>query len=311
MKKTLQITIGLIVSAVCLWITFRGFNFSELRSEVADYRLGWAFPAAVVYCLSFALRSARWKWILSSVKPMKYRTVAPVLVFGFFMNSVLPARAGELARAFAIAKKGDIPVSSSLGSIVAERTTDLFGLIVMMLLASRLLPWDKLPVGRILIAAGVMLVLMLLLTVVLPRMKVSQSGPLQKVISFVAQLGAGFSVIKKPSKVVGLVFISVAIWLSDATSVLILSRASGLDFSLVQTAALMVGIAVGVMIPAAPGYVGTYELFGKQILTMVGFAATPALTFVLFLHFFQMVMVTLLGLPATIAIGLQGKRDAA
>src|SRR5712671_4490159 len=99
MKKSFQVAAGVLISAVCLWFTFRGFDFAELRRQVATYSIGWMIPAAFMYCLSFGLRSARWQWILAPIKPLRYWTVAPILVFGFFMNTVLPARAGEFARA--------------------------------------------------------------------------------------------------------------------------------------------------------------------------------------------------------------------
>jgi glycosyltransferase 2 family protein len=304
-KKSLQIAAGLIVSALCLWVTFRGFDLSTLRAQTSDYRLAWVLPGAFLYCFSFSLRSARWRWILMPIRRLSYWTVAPALVFGFFMNSVLPARGGEFARAIAISKKGDIPVGSVLGSIVAERTLDLFGLLAMMIAAARLLPWEKLPVTSIVVTVAVLVVAMVAATIILPRLPAARSPLAQKVISFVAHVGAGFSVIRTPRKMFGLALLSILIWTVDALAIVVLSYAAGLNFVPSQAAALLVGIAVGVMIPAAPGYVGTYEFFGKETLLFLGFAAAPALAFILSLHFFQVMMITLMGVPSMLSLGLR------
>lgn len=306
MKKGIRIAIGAVISAVCLWFTFRGFDFSALREQTTHFKLIWLLPTIIIFTLSFAMRSMRWLWILSSIRPMPFRTVASALIFGFLMNSILPARGGEVARSFAIARKGGIPVSSALGSVVAERTMDLFGLMGIMLVAARLLPWDKLPVAPIAGTVAALLVAMLVASFVIPKLPIGKSVRGQKIKAFILQLGAGFAVIRQPSKVIGLIAVSLGIWTLDALVVLSLSRAAGLALNFSQSAALNVGIAVGVMIPAAPGYVGTYEFFGKQALMMMGFAGAPALTFVVFLHFFQMAMiVVVLGIPSMLWLGVQ------
>ena len=306
MKRTVHVVAGLAISAVCLWFTFRGFDLSALRAQIDQFSLVWIFPAMAFYATAFLLRSFRWWWILSPIRRVRFWVVAPALVFGFLMNSVLPARGGEVARAFAVARKGGIHVSSVLGSIMAERTMDIFGLITIMVLASKLLPWSKLPFVPILITLAVLVAIGCVATVVIPRISVGGSVVARKIMTFISELGAGFSAVRRPADVIGLIVVSVVIWLFDAGTALALSRAAGLNLTLSQSAAVNVGVAVGVMIPAAPGYVGTYEFFGKNILTMLGFAASPALTFIIFLHFFQTAMiVVLMGLPSIFWLGLQ------
>lgn len=306
MKKSIHIAVGLIISAICLWFTFRGFDLAAMRTQAEHFSLIWILPAALCYGFAFFLRSCRWWWILSPIRRVRFWIVAPSLVFGFLMNSVLPARGGEVARAFAVARKGGLHVSSTLGSIMAERTMDIFGLMTIMVIASRLLPWRKLPIVPILITLAALVAVMVGATIILPRISVGRSNFARKIMTFISQLGAGFSVVKRPSQVVGLIALSSTIWIFDAITGMTLSRAAGLNLTLSQAAAVNVGVAVGVMIPAAPGYVGTYEFFGKNILTMLGFATSPALTFIVFLHFFQTTMiVVVMGIPSLLWLGVQ------
>ena len=59
------------------------------------------------------------------------------------MNNILPARGGEVVRAVALSRDTGIPTSSILGSIVAERMTDMAGLLLIILMASRRLKSDR------------------------------------------------------------------------------------------------------------------------------------------------------------------------
>ena len=70
----------------------------------------------------------------------------------------------------------------------------------------------------------------------------------------------------------------------------------------------MVGIALGLVVPSGPGFIGIYEFFGQQTLVLLGFPADEALSFVLALHFYQYVVMALIGIPSALSIGF-GRGD--
>ena len=65
---------------------------------------------------------------------------------------------------------------------------------------------------------------------------------------------------------------------------------------------------IAVSIPAAPGFVGTYEFFGKEVLKMLGHDPVTALTFVVLLHFFQIALIAVLGIPSLFLLGKKEER---
>ena len=69
-----------------------------------------------------------------------------------------------------------------------------------------------------------------------------------------------------------------------------------LNLTFFESGGLLTGLSFGVMIPAAPGFIGTYEFFGKTVLEMLGKPGSQALGYVVVLHFFHLSMVTLLAL---------------
>jgi len=308
MSKALKLIAGLLVSAFCLWITFRGLRLSELRESLAHVNWIWLLPLSVLYTLTYVIRTLRWRILLSPLKWIELSKLFPILVFGFFLNNVLPARAGELARALAAGRLTGVSTGASLGTIAAERLSDIFGLLVLMALASQMLPWHKLPAAQFGTLLIIGLLVMALAVYVFQKHGRSwqnhSQGWVRTTVHFLSQLVAGLIVLRSWKKLGGVAILSVAVWLNETFIVFLLSRIVHINMSYVQSAALEVGLIAGVMIPAAPGYVGTFEFFGKQTLTLLGFSAAASLSFVLVLHGFQLIVGALIGIPSVFKVGL-------
>ena len=76
----------------------------------------------------------RWKVLLQPICPEStlHNRFAAVTV-GFMANNILPARAGEFARAYALSRVEHVRVSGALGSLVVERILDALVLICLLL----------------------------------------------------------------------------------------------------------------------------------------------------------------------------------
>jgi uncharacterized protein (TIRG00374 family) len=311
MNKSLKIVLGLGVSAACLWLAFRGIQFGEVRAALQTANWAWFLPTLVCTISGHILRSVRWRVILSPLQKIPVHKLFMMLTLGFFMNNILPARAGELVRAYALDKETGVPTSAGLGSVALERLTDLIGLLFVLTLASMVLPADKVPMGRVVMMLIIGVVGVAALIVVFQRWKPAADGSRPKIIelplSFLKKLTTGFMALKSPTKVAAVVVLSLVIWASEIANVVMIARVFSLSLTPFQGAAVLMGIAVGVMIPAAPGYVGTYEFFGKRMLMLLGFPEPISLSFILTLHVFQLILNSLLGLPGFFKIGVGAK----
>ena len=70
----------------------------------------------------------------------------------------------------------------------------------------------------------------------------------------------------------------------------------GFELSIINGFAITVIIALGVMLPAAPGFIGTYHVACKIGLVCFGVSKEDALSYSILLHFFQMMPIVVLGL---------------
>jgi hypothetical protein len=96
-----------IISVVALYFAFRGVDV-----EAALMRLQHADPLPLIAILGIIgaqlfLRTVRWRALLAiahPVRPLRVATLLPILLIGYLGNAVLPARLGELIRAFLAAR---------------------------------------------------------------------------------------------------------------------------------------------------------------------------------------------------------------
>ena len=130
-----------------VWQNVQGANWLLLALAVA------------VTTATFPARALRWRCFLAPVQPdSPFRSRFAAVCTGFMANNLLPARAGELARAFAYNRLEGVGVVTAMSTLVVERLMD--GVAILLLLFAALaaagLPSSELPEA---LAAGVRLLL--------------------------------------------------------------------------------------------------------------------------------------------------------
>jgi glycosyltransferase 2 family protein len=134
-KKSGQLIIGLVVAIAAVYYTMRNVSVSELMDSFRQVNYIWLLPAFLLMCLTYVARAIRWRVLLLPVREVRTLDLFSPLMVGF-MAGVLPARAGELIRAYLLGKKFELSFASSLATIVVER---LFDMILLLFLFSWIL----------------------------------------------------------------------------------------------------------------------------------------------------------------------------
>jgi hypothetical protein len=81
-----------------------------------------------------------------------------------------------------------------------------------------------------------------------------------------------------------LFLLTAAIWITEAVLIWGLAGALELGTSLRSAVVASAILGLGLMIPAAPGGLGTYELFGTEAFKLTGITASGALALTLVIH---------------------------
>lgn len=276
------------VSAVALGAMIWWASRQELPSLPSPRDAAGPVAAALgLYALATLLRGERWLGILGLGGVAAARADAYALTtVGYMGNNALPARAGDLMKAVISANRASAPRRHGFGALVAERLLDALALalIFAVLVVVGGLPLGLSPRSVGLIAA-LLVVAAIVVVAVTPRLR-----------GLLAALLAPSRALAGPRG--GLLFaLSLAIWLAEGGVYAILGHVSGLDLSLADGLYVMALANVAAMVPAAPGYIGTYDaavLLAVRLIDAGSRAA--ALQYVVLVRFVLFVPIALVGL---------------
>lgn len=334
-KIGISLILGLAVSILALYLAFRNVPFNDLIIYLASVNYVWILPAVVVILLSFALRAYRWKIILESSGKIRFWQSFHPLMIGFMINCILPGRVGEVARPVILQKKENIPFSTGLATVGAERVFDICILIILfgVLLATieidsnidivfgkyHLNKTTLMSVGKgtfkllLLLIVGIALVafnktrdVINDLITRIPGMFFFAGPDLKKkiqkkicapLVSVVNNIATGFTLVKYPMRICACFGLSVVIWGLAAFSYYLVSLGCpGIGLSFIEITAIMIIICFFIALPSVPGYWGIWEAGGVFALLLFGISSKDAAGFTLVNHAIQIFPVIIVGL---------------
>lgn len=298
-RGAMRLVAGLTVSAVFVVATVGRVDLAEVGAALGRVNFAVVLLGVPIVGLELLLRALRWQRLLRPIAPIALRRTAAYLAIGYFANSMLPARLGDVARAFLAGRAFGIGRLAVLGTILVERLADgLFILAVVAVLGLTITGGASLAATALLLgAAGAAAVAALglwLLWVRRPaggRIRISLRSLVERVL-------LGVAGVRSPAVATPTVLLTVAAFVTAVAMFAVVADAAGAELTLPQSALVMGGLALSTSIPAGPSSVGTYEFVGLTILTTLGLAPEPALAVVVIVHLVATLPVALAGLVA-------------
>src|SRR3954462_12062221 len=137
MKFGWRSALGVLLSAGFLVLAFRGIKFGEVATQVRHANLALLALSTVVATCTFPLRARRWRPILDPIAPnLPFAPLWSATVIGMMINNVLPARAGEPARAYALSRSTPaVSFPAAFASLAVDRLFDMIVMFGLMFLA--------------------------------------------------------------------------------------------------------------------------------------------------------------------------------
>ena len=339
----LSLTIGLLLSAIALYLTFSNIPLRELVAYLKTVNYWWIIPSMAIALLSFLVRVIRWQLLLQPVKKTPFWSAFHPLMIGFMANCLLPARVGELARPIIFYKRENVSFSMVLATVGAERVFDivmLLSFLAVALINVDINPAIEIPFGNyqlnkatlsmigsttlrlcVILIAGIIFVMLrqgrtlirrtvvkmpalLFFTTASFKKKLQQKLDLKSAV-ILNNFAKGFTLLKSPKKIGLCIALSFIVWALMAGSYYVMSfGCPGIDISFFEMWAVMVIICLFISLPSAPGFWGIWEAGGIFGLLIFGIPAKEAAGFTLANHVFQMVPVIVVGLLSAIITGI-------
>lgn len=310
-KIDLKFWLGIAVSVIFMVILFRKIDFIQLWSALVrvDYR--YIILAVVCTFISYFLRAVRWHYLLIPEKRIPLSSLYPATIIGYMANNLLPARLGEFVRAFVLAQREGLQTPTVFASLVIDRLFDGFTvmLILLLTLLTLRLPQGMSEAGTVLRTGGVVtfilyagVVAFLLMLKCQTMRTLAWTGILLKpfpqpladrIIPLLGSFIGGIRMSSKGGHIAAVLVSSLAVWLFCVIPVDMVLKGFGIHLPITASMFILVLLVFAVMVPASPGFIGTYHYACFKGLSLFGIPEPTAVSIALVLHgisFFPVIM---------------------
>ena len=301
-KIDLKFWFGIVVSLFFLVLLFNKIDFRLLGAALrsADYR--YVFLSICFTFFNYILRAVRWRYLLISSKSIPLSSLYSATIIGYMANNLLPARLGEFVRAYTLAQRENLEAPEVFASLVIDRLFDGFSVLLLLLITLFTL---RLPIGMkdaagalkaggaimFLMYCGVVLFLYLLkrqtmrtLSIVGYILKPFPKRLSDKLIPLLGSFIGGIRLSSRGAHLAALLATSAGIWLFCLMSVDMTLRSFNIHLPVTASMFILILVIFAVMVPASPGFIGTFHYACYKGLTVFGVPDTMSVSVALIMH---------------------------
>jgi uncharacterized protein (TIRG00374 family) len=299
-EKTRNWLVGIVISALALVIAFWGVKPERFFDALADANYILLLPAAFVILIGLFARARSWLTLLRD--QISLRQTFDALNEGYLLNTVLPLRLGELARAYIVSQRMEASASFILATVLIERVIDTLVSLIGLLVA---LPFVIIPdwtQNMVKIVVGVLLIIVFFVGLLLTqRMRLVQllrklpGGGLWGLDAAADEFIGGLNNLLDLRVLLKAAFWSLMAWATTWLQLWILLAMFGIHGSLIVSLFVSGVIAFGAAIPSSPGAIGVFELSAVAGLLVFGYLREVALSFAIVTHILQLCMTGIFG----------------
>lgn len=298
--RSARALVAALLALVCLALFVRQVDLNVLGSIVTRDRAWLILGAISIFLLESLGRAWRWQWLL---RPLGQAPLGPLVSFtfiGFASNNLLLARSGELIKPALASRLLGLPFVPALAIGVLERFFDVLGLLGVFILMTLTLPDHAIPgssplllsmLGRLgplfslLGLGGICLLVLLTIRIELSTRMAEfftcrlpeRARPLTR--RLLLELLSGLRTLRDLRTLVVVVGLSLVMWLNGVLAIWLLFKAFELSLPLSAACFLSATVAVAVVPPQAPGFVGVWQVAVWQALEGWGVPSSQATAF--------------------------------
>ena len=329
MKRAIQLAAGIAISLVCVLLSLvdvaprdllapqaLGDAIRRIPDTLTGIRIAlsharWAGFAVVcvLTIFGFWVRAVRWRFFIQVPRRLSTGSLFSATMIGFMANNVLPFRLGEFVRPWALSRSEKLPKSMLLATVVVERAIDMLTLLAIFGVALILHPIAENTEAGHMVQEGARLMIglsfgLIVFVVAAERNRGLARGVL-RLLPQKARSGAGrmlerfldgFGLFRDPFKLAQVMVLSFAMFMCYAVALGITGWSMHIDLPWYSGLVMLVVTAIGIMVPAAPGYVGTLNIACVVGLALFGVTRASASAYSWFYFLSQWMPITAVGL---------------
>ena len=131
--------ISIVLPVVLLGLFVRalpGFELDQLPNKILATNPLYLVAAFAIFYLGFPLRGFRWSMLVRRTGfPLRVRDATEIIFISWLVNCLVPAKLGDLYRAWLLKINSPVSLSRTFGTVFIERVLDLFAIATLGLAA--------------------------------------------------------------------------------------------------------------------------------------------------------------------------------
>lgn len=271
----------------------------------------WPFvPLAVLcYVAGHVLRGVRCRALVREEASLSTLTASNIVVVGYAVNNLLPARLGELARAGMLAERTGMPFARALTITFLERVLDGIVMVGLLVAAPLIVPVHGWVLQSAKLAAPIFgaAVLVIALCALAPYLVISATSRLasplptsahDRIVGLVSQVTQGLAPLRDGRRLATVMGLSLLVWLTEAGMFLFVMPCFHLPASYGQAVVVMSATNLGILVPSSPGFIGPFHWFCMRTIGSFGVPEATAFSYAVLVHLTFYAPVTLWGVVA-------------
>jgi len=319
-----MLLLGLAISSILLIVLARqleGANWSRFWSILANLDGRVLVIPIAAWTASSLLRPWRWQMIFPKRQQPRFLSSFGALSAGNMANNILPLRGGDVLRCFLVETGTSLTrASMALATLGLEKLLDGFALLAILLFSFIFMSPPQW-LGRLSLISAITFGCALAGAVVLHYrtraflefvrssfrlLRIDSLG--DRIATLLEWFAQGLEAVSSPLLISELAVLTLLIWAADAVAIWGLALALQVSVSIPGAAIISAIVGLSLMIPSAPGFVGTYEFFSVAAIRLLGVEFAGAMALTVLMHAWSVLCTTIIGVAGLWACGANFSR---
>ena len=324
MRRSLQIISVTLLTILLLAVFLWNSNLRDVWRILKSTSIAWFALGLFTNFTALIFRTFRWRVLLDIDRPPRFYPTFFANTTGYMLSTVLPIRAGDVARPALLARRTDVRFAVALGTVLTERIVDLIAIILVYVYYC-FKHWNDFTEGRAVvqdgaIGASIVLGAMVVLTVgifffrnsvrrfhewlggIIPR-RFREAW-----MNFFDSFARSLDIARHPLALLKVLFCTAAIWFCLTTQfwLVLVAAHRTLDF---DTSFFICGVTtIGLAIPTPGGVGGFHKVCQYVLTTFYHFDIDSSVAVTVLLHIVGTLPVVLTGLALFFREGLNWRQ---
>lgn len=302
MTNRTKLFLGISSSFIFIILLVYSIDIKGTFEQIRHFDKSSLFFILIIYFIVMFLRSLRWKMILEQRVNIPLYNTYQYLTLGYFFNSILPLKGGEVIRAEYLKRYQNCSRSFTFGTIFVERLFD-FVIVIIFLTISVIFSETIQRLFDLKIMTLILVTIIAIFTFIYfnfsriyTRFNVFIPSKYRvHISSILKRFKTSFNLFKEIKALVSISVMSVFIWLFTLSITVITIQSLSIDIPIYAYLFVVSAGVIGMVIPSSSSNIGVYHAIAVGALLLFGVPAELALSYAIIVHAMEFIPNVTLG----------------